>query len=52
VIQYADFGEGSPARIIDETTMDTEVNSEYVDDLLDGSIKLNDSKVHVLSEGT
>ncbi|XP_028408108.1 uncharacterized protein LOC114530701 [Dendronephthya gigantea] len=52
-ISYADFTqEGKAAQFIDETTLDIEPNSEYVNGVIDGSIKLKETKIHVLSKET
>ena len=52
VIQYADFSKRiSPVRVADKSTVDVEPDAEEVSGLRDGSIKLNDSDLHILPSG-
>ena len=52
VIQYADFSNRiSPVRLADKSTVDLEPDVEELKGLLDGSLKLNNSDLHVLTSG-
>ena len=52
VIQYADFTKRvSPVRLADQSTVDEEPDVEELSGLMDGSIQLNDSDLHVLPSG-
>ena len=52
VIKYADFTQKvSPVELFDESTLDEEPNSDDLQGLMDGNIKLNASDVHVLPAG-
>ena len=52
VIQYADFSNRiSPVRLADKSTVDLEPDVEELKGLMDGSLKLNNSDLHVLTSG-
>ena len=52
VIQYADFTKRiSPVRLADQSTVDEEPDMEVLHGLMDGSIQLNDTDLHVLPSG-
>ena len=52
VIQYADFTKRvSPVRLADQSTVDEEPDVEALHGLMDGSIQLNDTDLHVLPSG-
>ena len=52
VIQYADFSSRiSPVRLADKSTVDLEPDVEELAGLMDGSLKLNNSDVLVLTSG-
>lgn len=52
VIKYADFTKQvSPVRLADQSTVDEEANEDVLYGLIDGSIKLNNSDLHVLPSG-
>ena len=52
VIQYTDFTKRvSPVRLADQSTVDEEPDVEALNGLMDGSIQLNDTNLHVLPSG-
>jgi len=52
VIQYADFSNRiSPVRLADKSTVDLEPDLEELAGLMDGSLKLNNSDLHILPSG-
>ena len=52
VIQYADFTQRvSVVELVDDTTLDEEPNLDDLYGLMDGSIELNNTNLHVLPTG-
>lgn len=52
VVQYADFKEKvSPTQVVDESTSDEQPDMDNLVDIKNGTLKLNNSNVHILPEG-